>query len=137
MADGKSTTTFAFSQIKNVQVIQNMQAMKNGNPVARAVIGGVLAGGIGAIIGGISGNSDKDYCLDLRMRVTLINDKTIDEIFISTPTKLSSLNYSLAYTNCKRYYEVFSEVFLVGHPDIKERMQRNENGIHEDLTKGI
>ena len=137
MADLKSTTTFAFSQIKDVQIIQSVESRRSGRPVARAIVGGILAGGVGAVIGGISGNSEKDFCTDLRMRVTLINNKNIDEIFLSSATKMSSLTYSLACTNCKNYYNTFYEIYLIGHPKIREKMQQNENGVHEDLTQGL
>lgn len=129
LADKKSTITFSFTQINNVQVIQNVQSMRNGNAVTRAVIGGVLAGGVGAIIGGISGNSNSDYCVDLRLRVTLFNNKEIDEIFINCPTKFSSLTYSLACTNCNNFYKMISEIYFIGHPD------RRKTESHEDFTK--
>ncbi len=131
MANMKSTLTFSFSQIKDVTVLSDMTSMQNGSPVGRAIVGGILAGGIGAIIGVGSGLSDSEACKSLKVRVTLFNDKTLDETFISQPIKTSSAFYKNICANCSELYTMLSQAYYTGHPDIPNPAEET----HIDLTQ--
>ena len=115
MENMKSTLTFSFSQIKDVSVLSDMTSMQNGSPVGRAIVGGILAGGIGAIIGVGSGLSDSEACKSLKVRVTLFNDQFIDEPFeaylllvkpkkgVSTQKAFTSLDLSkVKHQDCRK-----------------------------------
>ena len=71
MENMKSTLTFSFSQIKDVSVLSDMTSMQNGSPVGRAIVGGILAGGIGAIIGVGSGLSNSEACIPESSRYSI------------------------------------------------------------------
>ena len=90
------STTFAFSQIKDIQVISEHQSNQSGNPVTRAVVGGVLTGGIGAIVGASSALKQTDYCSKLGIHVILFNDQSLDAYFLTSPAKRSSMTYQSA-----------------------------------------
>lgn len=93
MENMKSTLTFSFSQIKDVSVLSDMTSMQNGSPVGRAIVGGILAGGIGAIIGVGSGLSDSEACKSLKVRVTLFNDHLLMNLLL-----LSLLKHLVRFT---------------------------------------
>jgi hypothetical protein len=60
-----------FNKIENVMVLEEIeQTQKNKSVVAKAIIGGLLFGGVGAIVGGISGatptlQTNKKYFLEI------------------------------------------------------------------------
>lgn len=116
-----SSITFAYSQISDVQVIQDVSNGRKGNVVGRAVVGGILTGGIGAVVGAASGLKSDQYCNLLKVRVTLSNGQFIDEYFVQTPVKMSNVIYS----GCNTFYGMMSEAYHIGHP----------GGVHIDLTE--
>ena len=85
-------------------MLSDMTSMQNGSPVGRAIVGGILAGGIGAIIGVGSGLSNSEACKSLKVRVTLFNDQFIDEPFIAQPVKTSSAFYRNICASCSELY---------------------------------
>lgn len=127
----KSTMTFAFSQIKDVSVINDIVTQQNGSPVGRAIVGGILAGGIGAIIGAGSGLSGSEVCKSLKIRVTLFDGEFVDEDFITQPSKTSSRLYNLSCTLCNSLYSILSQAYYTGHPDIPNPVEET----HIDLTQ--
>lgn len=133
MENMKSTLTFSFSQIKDVSVLSDMTSMQNGSPVGRAIVGGILAGGIGAIIGVGSGLSNSEACKSLKVRVTLFNDQFIDEPFIAQPVKTSSAFYRNICASCSELYSTLSQAYYTGHPDIPNPVEES----HIDLTQEI
>lgn len=116
-----SSITFAYSQISDVQVIQDVSNGTKGNVVGRAIVGGILTGGIGAIVGAASGLKSDQYCNLLKVRVTLSNGQFIDENFVLSPVKMSNVTY----TGCNTFYKMMSEAYHIGHP----------GGVHIDLTE--
>ena len=112
------STTFAFSQIKDIQVISEHQSNQSGNPVTRAVVGGVLTGGIGAIVGASSALKQTDYCSKLGIHVILFNDQSLDAYFLTSPAKRSSMTYQSAYSGFVQLYNALSEAFDKGHPEL-------------------
>lgn len=133
MENMKSTLTFSFSQIKDVSVLSDMTSMQNGSPVGRAIVGVILAGGIGAIIGVGSGLSDSEACKSLKVRVTLFNDQFIDEPFIAQPVKTSSAFYRNICASCSELCSTLSQAYYTGHPDIPNPVEES----HIDLTQEI
>lgn len=67
----KELLNLDFSQIENVLILEEIeQTQKNKSVIARAIVGGLLLGGVGAIVGGISGacptlKSNKKYFLEI------------------------------------------------------------------------
>ncbi|MCM1296128.1 MAG: hypothetical protein NC311_11355 [Muribaculaceae bacterium] len=67
----KELLKIEFDKIENVMVLEEIeQTQKNKSVIARAIVGGLLLGGVGAIVGGISGatptlQSNKKYFLEI------------------------------------------------------------------------
>ncbi len=56
----KSTLSLNYSQITDVQYTSEVEELKiSKSPIGRAVVGGLLFGGTGAVVGAISGSGEK------------------------------------------------------------------------------
>lgn len=95
IANSPNTT---IEEVHNYDDIVNFELMEDGESVAsgglgRAVVGGILFGGTGAIVGGVTGKKKtKEICNNLRLKVTVDNiDKPVVFIdFIDKPIKRNS-----------------------------------------------
>ena len=74
-----STKIYDYSDILNFELLSNNTVVSSGG-VGRALVGGVLFGGAGAIIGGLSGRKTRTKA-DLKIKITL-NDISQPPIYI-------------------------------------------------------
>lgn len=82
--------------------------------IGGALIGGVALGGVGAIIGGLSGSkqtSDKVRKIDLRLTVNNTTNPIHDVNFLNLPTKKNSILYKQAIQNA-RHWQGLIEVLI-------------------------
>ena len=74
VASGKQKKTkivYSYSDILSVELIEDGSTVTSGG-LGRAVAGGVLLGGVGAIVGGSTGKKKaKNICTELRIKVTM------------------------------------------------------------------
>lgn len=69
----------------NVQAIERAnEESSNGHPISRAVLGGLIAGGAGAIVGAVSGvgNTKKVYLRRLEYRFNVSNSNGIETVHL-------------------------------------------------------
>lgn len=94
---------FDYSNLLNYELIEDGESVTKGG-VGRAVAGGLLFGGVGAIVGGITGKKKtKGVCNSMKIRITLKNSFT-DTVYISLiifDTKTDSLNYRIAQSTAQ------------------------------------
>lgn len=109
-----------FGKTKNPKIhsydeVLDYELLEDGNSVAkgglgRAVAGGVLFGGVGAVVGGVTGKKkSKSTCTSLRIKITLNNMLTPTEYIniITTETKKSSLVYKTSEQQAQQIISVF------------------------------
>lgn len=68
---------YKFCDISSVQPIQQGESKTKKHGITRAVVGGALAGGVGAIVGAATGGKQYDYITKLGFNVTFKDNKQI------------------------------------------------------------
>lgn len=107
--DGVFSEKIKKAHIYNYSDIVNFELIEDGNSIAkgglgRAVVGGALFGGVGAVVGGITGKKKlKKTCSKLQIKITLNNlDKPAEYInLIMTEFKKDSFVYQTAYKSAQ------------------------------------
>lgn len=109
----KRLRIYKYSDIINFELIEDGNTVTKGG-LGRAVAGGVLFGGVGAVIGGATGKKKtKGICSKLQIKITLNNVKTPVEYInlIMTDFKKDGLVYKAAYNNAQEIISIL-EVIL-------------------------
>lgn len=94
---------YRYDNILDYELLEDGETITKGG-LGRAVAGGVLFGGLGAIVGGSTGKrKTKSICDSLRIKITLRNAiKQVEYLdFISASTKKDSTIYKAAYNNAQ------------------------------------
>ena len=95
---------FSYDNLLSFELLEDGQSITKGG-LGRAVAGGLLFGGVGAIVGGITGGKkSKGVCNSMKLRVSLKNAHT-DVVyinFITTETKTSSFIYKTAQDSAQK-----------------------------------
>jgi len=102
-------------QIYNYNDIVSFELLEDGNSVAsgglgRALVGGALFGGTGAIVGGVTGRKKtKEFCNSLRLKVTIndISNPVVYINFLETRTKKDSFTYKTLANSAQECLSVF------------------------------
>ena len=84
----KDLAIYDYSDILDYELIEDGNSISKGG-VGRAIVGGALFGGIGAIVGGSTGHKQKSICSKLQVKITMNNMSypTIYINFIEVETK--------------------------------------------------
>lgn len=97
-----------YSEIVSFELLEDGNSITKGG-LGRAVAGGLLFGGVGAIVGGSTGSKKtKGVCTKLQIKITLNNmaAPTVYVDLISTSTKKDSFIYSAAYSSAQEILSV-------------------------------
>lgn len=100
---------FNYSDIVDFELLENGETVASGG-LGRALVGGALFGGVGAIVGGITGKrKNKGVCSSLRLKITIndINNPVVYIDFIESKTKKSSNYYKLISQQAQECLSVF------------------------------
>lgn len=92
---------FSYDNLLSFELLEDGESITKGG-LGRAVAGGLLFGGVGAIVGGVTGGKKtRGVCTSMKIRVTLQNAHTDTAYinFIMTETKKGSILYQAAQTN--------------------------------------
>ena len=99
----KNKDAYYYSQIVDYELLEDGETITKGG-LGRAVAGGVLFGGIGAIVGGVTGSKKtKGVCQSLQIKITFRNSPKQTEYlqFLSAETKKNSIVYKAAYQSAQ------------------------------------
>lgn len=91
----KAPQMFDFSDVLDYELVEDGETITKGG-LGRAVAGGVLFGGVGAIVGGVTGGKkSKSVCNKLSVNINLRNDfvSRVEIPLIDNETKKSSFVY--------------------------------------------
>lgn len=91
---------FEYSNLLSFELLEDGESISKGG-LGRAVAGGLLFGGLGAIVGGVTGGKKtKGVCTSLKICLTLKNSHkdTVYINFITTETKTKGTIYKLSQT---------------------------------------
>ena len=93
---------FEYANLLSFELLENGNTVTKGG-LGRAVVGGMLFGGVGAVVGGVTGSKTQNVCSSMKLRVTLRNahmDNTYIT-FIGYNTPVNSPEYSGAQKNAQ------------------------------------
>ena len=88
-------TVFNYNQIVDFELLEDGNSIASGG-LGRAIVGGIAFGGVGAIVGGVTGKKkSKDTCTSLQIKLTVKDyySPTFYITLISSEFKKSSLVY--------------------------------------------
>lgn len=108
----KNCKIYNYSDIVDFELLEDGESITKGG-LGRAVAGGVLFGGVGAIVGGVTGGKkSKSVCNSLKIKITVndIKNPVVYINFLSTATKKDSFTYKNAY---KLAHECISVLQLI------------------------
>lgn len=121
-----------FSDIASYEVNQRGHDEHKHHGITRALVGGALAGGVGAIIGATTGGSDKEYTDHLGLIITLKDGSNFEIPFLRIKDKTTSLNVKDAYSKMQ---DVISMI-EAGMQATKEKSS-NSSQVKDDVPSEI
>lgn len=95
--------TYHFNQIIDFELLENDESVTKGG-LGRAVVGGMLFGGVGAVVGGVTANRRaKGVCKSLKIKISFRNSSNLTEYinFIDTETMTDSSFYQIRYEDAQ------------------------------------
>jgi len=94
---------YDYSDIIDFELLEDGKSITKGG-IGSAIVGGALFGGVGAIVGGVTGSkTTKDICNKLEIKITVKNIQvpTAYINFINFPVKTSNPIYQTAYNSAQ------------------------------------
>lgn len=113
-----------FNEIIEYELLEDGESVTKGG-LGRAVVGGVLLGGVGAIVGGVTGRKKTNSIINsLKIKITLNNssDPVTYVNLIKTPVKSKSIIYKTANSEA---HEILSILKII---------TENNNIVHQNLS---
>lgn len=98
-----NTTVYQYSDIVGFELLEDGESIIKGG-LGRAVAGGLLFGGLGAIVGGTTGKrKTKAVCNSLKIKITVydIRKPTVYVNFITTNTRKDGMIYKQSYSSAQ------------------------------------
>lgn len=123
-----NSSIYLYSDILNYELLEDGATItKGGASIGRAAVGGILFGGVGAVIGGVTGKKKSiPTCTSLKIKIT-VNDLVNPVVYINlitTETKKSSFIYQTSYQTAQ---EILSTLDLLTSESDKEKSVSAEN----------
>jgi hypothetical protein len=110
--NGPTPRIYTFDEVLEYELLEDGESITKGG-LGRAVAGGVLFGGVGAIVGGVTGGKrTKSIINSLRIKIT-INDFQNPAVYINlinTKTKADSYTYKNSYSAAQQILSVLALV---------------------------
>jgi hypothetical protein len=99
MGKKKNPKVYNYSDIVDFELLEDGESITKGG-IGRAVAGGLLFGGVGAVVGGVTGGKkSKAICKSLKIKITVndINNPVVYINLLTTETKKDSFTYKTVY----------------------------------------
>jgi hypothetical protein len=110
MGKKKNPRIYSFDDIVEYELLEDGDTITKGG-LGRAVAGGVLFGGVGAIVGGVTGGKkSKSIINSLKIKITICDfqNPTVYINLINTKTKADSFVYKTNYNAAQQILSVFA-----------------------------
>lgn len=116
---------FEYSNLLSFELLENGETVVKGG-LGSAVVGGMIFGGVGAIVGSITGKKLKDVCISMKIRLTLKNAHTDTAYigFIADKTKTNGVIYKDAQAKAQACISALQII-----TDINQSEQANISGV--------
>lgn len=109
-----------YSDLLDYELLEDGNSVSKGG-VGRAIVGGALFGGVGAIVGGSTGHKQKSTCSKLQIKITMnsIEAPTIYINFIETETKKDGLIYKQFYPQAQEILSILNVICQSIKPELE------------------
>lgn len=104
----KNPKIYSYSDIVDFELLEDGETITKGG-LGRAVAGGILFGGVGAVVGGVTGGKkSKPICNSLKIKITVksMNNPVVYINFLTSPTKKNSFTYKTMYNSAQECLSV-------------------------------
>lgn len=108
MGKKKNPKIYNYSDIVDFELLEDGETITKGG-LGRAVAGGLLFGGVGAVVGGVTGGKkSKSVCNSLKIKITVrnMNNPVIYINFLTAPAKKDSFTYKTMYKSAQECLSV-------------------------------
>jgi len=129
--------TKSYEDVLDFELVEDETSVIKGG-IGKAVAGGILFGGVGAIVGGSTGkkkSSSMVQKLELIVRINDLSAPTIQIPLINTPTKRKSMTYSLMYKLAQDAISVLNIVTNSNSTQEKEDDSTKALSVPDELRK--
>lgn len=124
----KHYKVYSFSNIVSYIPIEEGHNQTKKHGITRAVVGGVIAGGAGAVVGAVTGGKNYDYIDKLGVVITFSNNENIRLMFLNSETKKGGFV-------ANGYYKQFHDVCGVLDATISKNNQHLQLEQQKKLAK--
>lgn len=127
---------YDYNDIVNYELIEDGNSVSKGG-IGRAIVGGVLFGGVGAIVGGSTGHKHKQTCTKLQIKITLnnINNPVEYITLIKSETKKSSLLYKTSINIVQEILSILEIICESNKNDYNDNKSDNKISSNIDEIK--
>lgn len=113
--DSTSYNLIDIKEILSVELIEDKTTVQQTNrTITGAVVGGLIAGGAGALVGGLIGKTEsrQGKCNELLLRITVddVTNPVKKLYFIKTKTNRDSLHFKKKYDEAFEWYQLLDKV---------------------------
>lgn len=130
----KHARVYDYNHISSFELLEDGEIVTSGG-LGRALVGGALFGGTGAIVGGVTGNrKNKEKISSLRIKLSLKDiNYPVDYVdFLSMNTKRGSLIYKVAYNEAQ---ECLSALQYICDQEKSTKQHNSSNSAADEIMK--
>lgn len=112
------TQIFNAKDVVSCEILEDKDTIiktSNGNMMTRAIIGGVVSGGVGAVIGGVTAEKTTKQIVNnitLRILTTNVDDPVKDFVFYNGKTKKDTSIYQNAIGQATEWYGIIRAIMV-------------------------
>lgn len=117
------STVYNYDEIIDFELLEDGESIASGG-LGRALVGGVLFGGAGAVVGGVTGKKkSKGVCTSLKIKVTIddFNNPAVYITFFEQKLKKDGIIYKSAIKDAQECLSTFQLIC-----DRREKLQNND-----------
>ena len=133
----KKLTIYNYSDILAYELLEDNNLVSSGG-IGRALIGGLLFGGVGAIVGSGTAHKHKSTCSTLKIKITLknINNPVIYINFIDIEVKKDGILYKKVFPLAQETLSLLNIICYLSKNNNNNKIKSNINDtVSEDIKK--
>ena len=116
-ANRNSQTVFKYNELLGYTPIFVGGKIKKHHGITRAIVGGALAGPIGALVGAGTGGKEFESVKRLGLTLNLTDNRFVTILLISSETKLDSLSGKVSTNSYNKLTGKFDQILIINSKD--------------------
>ena len=111
-----------FSEIISIQPYIEPVNVKKHHGITRAVTGGIIAGGAGAVVGAVTGGKQYSAVSKLSITINFSDNSNREIVFLSSPTKTDGFVYHSLYKTYQGAINALQQIIAKNKPDDSKKV---------------